>query len=248
MVWNKDLAKLKQELKTEEDTGPKPPVLKPSPKPSAPRELGDEDALFLAAMGGRKKSGPLAPDALIAEPPPPKPTPPEQTNFAEAMATLKGMKPVSSSKIPLSKEPTEPPPPLSTAQEPEAEPDPPIAPLTAAPPVTEVPEPKPASWIPPLIQLAAGMALEVDGSLDLRGHSPLDALERLKERLLDGHLLGWRTFHIQLGASEELRQAFLAFLTGPEAGLIARYAQAPIPMGGTQAWILYLGLQGPTTH
>ena len=85
-------------------------------------------------------------------------------------------------------------------------------------------------------------------SLDLRGHSPVDAMERLKERLLDGHLLGWRTFHVQLGPSEELRQALLEFLAGPEAGLIARYAQAPIPMGGTQAWILYLGLQGPATH
>jgi hypothetical protein len=92
------------------------------------------------------------------------------------------------------------------------------------------------------------MAIEVDGLLDLKGHSPLDAVERLKERILDGHLLGWRTLHIQLGPAEELKQAFLAFLTGPEAGLIARYAQAPIPMGGSQAWILYLGLQNPATH
>jgi hypothetical protein len=92
------------------------------------------------------------------------------------------------------------------------------------------------------------MAIEVDGALDLRGHSPVDAIERLKERILDGHLLGWRTIHIQLGQSEELRRAFQEFLTGPEAELIARYAQAPIPMGGAQAWILYLGLQGSATH
>ena len=243
MVWNKDLVKLKQELKTEENTGPKHPVYKPLPKPSAPRELGDEDALFLAAMGGRRQSGPLAPDSPIDEPPPAQAAP-EKADFTKAMATLKGMKPVSSAKIPLQKEPLPP----TGSVKPEAEPKAPVTILTAPPATEEVCEAKPARWTPPLIQLAAGMAIEVDGTLDLRGHSPVDAIERLKERLLDGHLLGWRTFHIQLGASEELRQAFLGFLAGPEAGLIARYAQAPIPMGGAQAWIVYLGLQGPATH
>lgn len=246
MVWNKDLAKLKQELKTEENAGPKPPVPKPSPKPSVPREMDDEDALFLAAMGGRRKSGSLAPDSLLDEPPP-STAAPEKTDFTEAMATLKGVKSVSSPKIPLRKEPPESSPPPET-MEPEAKSEAPIDILLAIPAVEEVAEPKPARWTPPLIQLAAGMAIEVDGALDLRGHSPMDAIERLKERLLDGHLLGWRTFHIQLGSSEELRQAFLDFLTGPEGGLIARYAQAPIPMGGAQAWIIYLGLQGPVTH
>jgi hypothetical protein len=120
----------------------------------------------------------------------------------------------------------------------------------AAPLPEEVSEPVPetARWSPQLIQLAAGMAIEVDGLLDLRGHSPADAVERLKERILDGHLLGWRTLHIHLGPDTELRQALLDFLAGPEANLIARYAQAPIPMGGSQAWILYLGLQGPNLH
>ena len=56
-------------------------------------------------------------------------------------------------------------------------------------------------------------------------------MERLKERILDGHLLGWRTLHIQLGPAEDLREAFLAFLGGPEGALIARYAQAPHPHG-----------------
>ena len=250
MVWNKDLAKLKQELKTEENAGPKPPIPKPSPKPSLPRDLGDEDALFLAAMGGRKKSGPLAPDALpdalIDEPAPAQPVP-EKMDFTAAMATLKGMKPVASPKLPLSKEPAALPPPPRPV-EPEVELKLPIDLLPPAPSVNLLAEPQPARTVPTLIQLAAGMAIEVEGTLDLRGHSPLDAIERLKERLLDGHLLGWRTFHIQLGSSEELRQAFLAFLTGPEAGLLARYAQAPIPMGGAQAWILYLALQGPNTH
>ncbi len=244
MVWHKDLAKLKQELKTEETTGPKPPVPKPTPKPTAPRALGEEDALFLAAMGGRRKAGPLAPDSRLEEPSAPLP-PPEPGNFTEAMATLKGMKPVGGSRLPAPSA-TTPPVPPAPPRTPEAEPLPPVPP--ELPPVEAAAQPSPAPWTPPLIQLAAGMAIEVDGSLDLRGHSPMDAMERLKERLLDGHLLGWRTFHIQLGNSEELRQALLDFLAGPEAGLIARYAQAPIPMGGTQAWILYLGLQGPATR
>lgn len=235
MVWNKDLAKLKQDLKTGEEAPPKRPAPKPAPKPAAPRELEDEDALFLAAMGKRRPSAPPEPDASpLAKPSPARP-PVEQTDFAEAMTALKGLKPVVSPKLPPRKEPAPPPEPVR--EEPAVEPPPPA-------PAAETPRaPEPPRWTPPLIQLAAGMAIDVDGSLDLRGHSASDAIERLKERLLDGHLLGWRTFHIQLGASEELRQAFLAFLDGPEAGLIARYAQAPIPMGGAQAWILYLGLQ-----
>lgn len=99
---------------------------------------------------------------------------------------------------------------------------------------------EPAPGGPMRIQLAAGMAIEVDGSLDLRGHSRVDALERLAERIQDGVFLGWRTFHVTLGPSEDLREAFLAFLASPSArGTLARYAQAPVPMGGTQAWILY---------
>ena len=80
---------------------------KPAPKPAAPRELGDEDALFLAAMGGRRKAGPLAPDSRIEEPPAPQ-APIEQEDFTEAMATLKGMKPVAASKLPAPSAPTPP--------------------------------------------------------------------------------------------------------------------------------------------
>jgi hypothetical protein len=238
MVWNKDLAKLKQELKTDENPAPKRPI--PKPKPSAPRELDDEDALFLAAMGGKRRSDPPGSDSPVVEPPPFK-VDPEGQDFSAAMATLKGMKPVSPSMIPAQKAAPESPMECTKPESPTE--------ILAGPTVVEENAgPEPTSWIPPLIQLAAGMAIEVDGVLDLRGHSPVDAIERLKERLLDGHLLGWRTFHIHLGPTEELRIAFLDFLTGPEADLIARYAQAPIPMGGAQAWILYLGLQGPITH
>lgn len=233
MVWNKDLAKLKQDLKSGESEGPKRPVPKPSPKPSAPRELDDEDALFLAAMGGRRQPGPLGPDS-----PPPARTVPEQTDFTEAMTTLKGLKPISSPKLQPQKE-------SAPSREPEEEPPVAVGTPPEVPVAEKTKEPEAPRWSPPLIQLAAGMAIDVDGTLDLRGHSAADAIERLKERLLDGHLLGWRTFHIQLGSSEELRLAFLDFLGGPEANLIARYAQAPIPMGGAQAWILYLGLQSP---
>jgi len=92
---------------------------------------------------------------------------------------------------------------------------------------------------PTLIHLAAGMAVDVDGCMDLRGHSISDAIERLSERIQDGACLGWRTFHITLGQNEELREAFLAFIKTDCCASLTRYAQAPIPMGGNQAWILY---------
>jgi DNA-nicking Smr family endonuclease len=97
---------------------------------------------------------------------------------------------------------------------------------------------------PLLIQLAAGMAIDVDASIDLRGHSISDAKERLRERIADGLAMGWRTLHVNLGQGEALKQGFLAFLASPAASAVQRYAQAPVPMGGPQAWILYLGVPG----
>jgi DNA-nicking Smr family endonuclease len=88
------------------------------------------------------------------------------------------------------------------------------------------------------------MAIDVDASLDLRGHSASDAKERLRERIADGLAMGWRTLHVNLGPSEALKQAFLAFLASSAAASVQRYAQAPVPMGGPQAWILYLGVPG----
>ncbi len=250
MVWNKDLAKLKQELKSEEVGTPKKPVPKPAPKPEMPRELEDEDALFLAAMGKRKPTAsPLQEREVPAVAPPVTKPVQAKGEFTEAMASLKGVKPVPASRIPVPD-----PKPAPTAPEPKPAEEPIVAP-PIEPPAVEAPPPPsatedtpPARTSPLMIQLAAGMAIEVDGTLDLRGHSSADAMERLKERILDGHLLGWRTLHVHLGPSEELRQTFQGFLAGPEAELIARYAQAPIPMGGAQAWILYLGIQGSTTH
>lgn len=250
MVWNKELAKLKQELKSEEGTPPKPPIPKAAPKPEAPRPLEDEDALFLAVMGKRRPPAePL--QERVAQPTEnqvPKPVP-AKAEFKEAMASLKGVKPVEKSKV-LAPDPSPKPPPPEVIAE--ATPVPNLLePPTHTEPSSQEPAPEPTTVrnLPSIIQLAAGMAIEVDATLDLRGHSSMDAMERLKERLLDGHLLGWRTLHVLLGPSEELRQSLQEFLSaGSESELIARYAQAPIPMGGAQAWILYLGIQGSTTH
>jgi len=85
----------------------------------------------------------------------------------------------------------------------------------------------------------------VDGVLDLRGHARSDGEERLKERILDGYALGWRTLHVHLGASPELSAMLMALLKSPEGRCIARYAQAPIPMGGPQSWVLYFRPAGP---
>lgn len=238
MVWKQDLAKLRQALKASEAPIPKPSPKAPPSKPvGPPKSLADEDSLFLQAMGQRPaKQAPSVsdlPEAKPAESAPPTPCPPE--DFLEAMGQLKGLK-----RAPEG--PSSPPTKMSP---------PPSAPEAMEVPLaTPVPEPKPEPIalvepdpVPPRpvrIQLAAGMAIEVDGSLDLRGHSRVDALERLSERIQDGVFLGWRTFHVTLGPSEDLREAFLAFLASPGASsALARYAQAPVPMGGTQAWILY---------
>jgi hypothetical protein len=95
--------------------------------------------------------------------------------------------------------------------------------------------------MPLRFQLAAGMAIEVDGSLDLRGHSLTDAIERLKDRLGDGSALGWRSLQVTLGPDPVLHEGLLALLASGQVPMVARYAQAPVPMGGTQAWLLYLG-------
>jgi len=256
MAWKKDLAQLKQDLKTEDGEIPRPSVPKPVTKPAVPRELEDEDALFLAAMGNRPKTTGPSDGPIVSEGPVPAvPVAPSAgvDDFREAMASLKGVKAVEPSVPAQSSHrkregsgprPRAEVPPV--AKSPQASPEPaPDRPSAAPIPTPDaVISPEVTRPVPQLIQLAAGMAIEVDGTLDLRGHSSVDAMERLKERILDGHTLGWRTLHITLGPSEELRQSFTEFLAGQEAHPIARYAQAPVPMGGAQAWILYYGGHG----
>jgi len=119
------------------------------------------------------------------------------------------------------------------------------APPAPAPPAPAPSVPDPAVLPQVQIHLAAGMAIVVDGSLDLKGHARSDAEERLKERILDGYALGWRTLHVVVGTSADLRQMVLDLLMSPAGRCVARYAQAPVPMGGAQAWILYF--RGPGT-
>lgn len=247
MVWKQDLAKLRQALKASEEPAPKALPPKPvAPKPAPPASMAEEDALFLQAMGHRRAAPkpPTAPEALSREAPAPEAiAPPEPpVDFSEAMASMKGLKrvgadtPIVEAPAALPKSPSpEPAPaePPSPASEEEA---PPAAaePVPAEPPPLEAPKAGPVR-----IQLAAGMAIEVDGGLDLRGHTRVDALERLAERIQDGVVLGWRTLHVHLGPSADLAEALQDYLASPKAQVIARYAQAPIPMGGAQAWILY---------
>jgi len=247
MVWKQDLAKLKQQFKELEEPKAKVPVPKPVPKLDPPGTIEDEDALFLNAMGRRasvpapRKEKALAP-AEVEPIAPPAPIAPAE-DFQAAMGGLKGLKPMPA-RIPVA-------PPKVEISASAPLPEPPAEPMAveateieAAPVVPAGPEPSRGG--PSLIHLAAGMAIEVDGSLDLRGHTPVDALERLRERLQDGVFLGWRTFHVTLGPSEELREAFLDLIRQPEAQVITRYAQAPIPMGGNQAWVLYYA--GTASH
>ena len=141
--------------------------------------------------------------------------------------------------------PTTPPPvPLSSIK-PQPPPLDPIPAQVLKPlppePLSPAPQPLAQPGMPVRFQLAAGMAIEVDGALDLRGHSLSDAIERLKDRLGDGQLLGWRSLQVTLGPDPILHDGLLELLTSGQVPMVARYAQAPVPMGGTQAWLLYFG-------
>jgi DNA-nicking Smr family endonuclease len=253
MVWKQDLAKLKKDLQEEAGAAdaPKPAPVKKPEKPSAPRPLEEEDALFLRSMGKAPAPPLLPPGPRRPEPPAARaPSSHEDASFGAAMGELKGLKPLAGAGVPpplpdlpAAVEAAPPPgrlegtaltaPLLSQLMAASEE----TRPLDAPPPPPESIKPKG----PVLIQLAAGMAIDVDGLLDLRNHTLSDARERLKERLEDAVMLGWRSMHVLLGPSEALKQGFLAFLTTPSARAVQRYAQAPVPMGGTQAWVLYLG-------
>jgi len=247
MAWKKDLEKLKQALGAEDPTPPKPaPPPRPQAKPTGNRPIEEEDEMFLSAMGQRAQPRKaIAPEPVQAAPAPSPvaaPAPAPGAEFASAMGGLKGIVPIRTAPVTAPKPPPAPLPvaPPQVAAQPETpEPEPPPAP--------DVPVPSPAPAPPQAVQinLAAGMAIEVDGVLDLKGHGRTDAEERLKERIIDGRALGWRTLHVLLGPSEDLRQMLLEMLASPAAAGIARFAQAPIPMGGAQAWILYFRIAVP---
>lgn len=238
MVWKQDLAKLKQQLGEAPTPPPPKPVAKPAEKPTAPVDLNTEDALFLAAMGRRQpRPAPARVPVPEIQAAPVAPPPPPPDTFAEAVADLKGLKPLARPVVRPKPTPPPPPPPLP---DPVLEaPTPAAVPSPAPPPAAEPAPPPPLPSRPVRFQLAAGMALEVDGVLDLRGHSQQDAIERLKDRLADGLLLGWRSIQVHLGTDPELHAGLLALLESGEAPMITRYAQAPVPMGGAQAWLLY---------
>lgn len=257
MVWNEDLAKLKQQMKDQGVEPPSPPpVPRPQPPSVPPSSLRDEDEVFLSAMG-RPRPAPVPeggrdPVRGVETPLAERLPGPGPEEFQAAMAQLgglKGLAPTPAAQVvqapaPDPKSEALPAPVLSpgmlarpTHLPPDAEPEAETVDIPPPPPQGIRPRPGPL-----LIQLAAGMAVEVDASLDLRSHSVTDAKERIRERIADGLAMGWRTLHVQLGPSEALKQGFLAFLASPSANSVQRYAQAPVPMGGPQAWILYLGV------
>jgi len=250
MAWKQDLAKLKQQLGPEA-TAPVPKALpKPPPRPQGPVPLDDEDAIFLSAMGLKPASSRTArpveapsPEKVEAAAIPP-PTP---ESFQDAIKELKGLKPLPSSlpqraARPLPEAEMRTPGPKTVAvPEPVTEPETTQLPLIQPEPALAETIAAAACITPVRFQLAAGMAIEVDGSLDLRGHSLNDALERLKDRLGDGMVLGWRTLQVSLGTDPALHEGLLTLLASGEVPMVARFAQAPVPMGGTQAWLLYFG-------
>lgn len=240
MAWKQDLAKLKQQLEPEPASAPKPPP-KPAPKPSGPVRLDDEDAVFLSAMG--LKTAPARAAATVEQPAsvePIAPVEPAPETFMDAIKDLKGLKPMTKGLPERNAPPAKPVAKQASpaVMAPVVAPAPPPVPTDAAPQPLE-PEILAPPTQPLRFQLAAGMAIEVDGTLDLRGHSLGDALERLKDRLGDGQVLGWRSLQVTLGTDPALHEGLLALLASGQVPMVARYAQAPVPMGGTQAWLLY---------
>lgn len=277
MAWKQDLAKLKQQLGPEDPVPAAKPLPKPVAKPMGATNLVDEDAVFLSAMGLKtappkppKPSDAALPEAEgtppgVAPPPsvgsgstqapppvPPVPTPPTPETFEAALKELKGLKPLARG---LQHHPAP-----SARKAPAAIPQPAPAAAPEVPPQTALPQPPapapeapedPAApevlLVPTRFQLAAGMALEVDGVLDLRGHSLPDAVERLKDRLGDGQVLGWRSLQVILGSDPKLHEGLLDLLASGQTPMVSRFAQAPVPMGGSQAWLLYFGpIQPPS--
>ena len=239
MPWKNDLAKLKQELAKED---PAPAKAAPAPKvvPKTPisQSIEEEDTIFLRAMGLRPQAQVRATPAPVAQPAPPPLVRAEPVasaaalgEFSSAMGDLKGIKALQRNPVEHKVEPSK------------VEAEPVLELIVPDPPPVPVPVPVPQVPVPPTgpmeIHLAAGMAIEVDGGLDLRGHARSDGEERLKERILDGYALGWRTLHVNVGTAPDLREMVLDLVKSPEGACVARYAQAPVPMGGAQAWILY---------
>jgi len=234
MIWNKDLSKLKHDLKAQEENGTARPPAKPvkvSPAPVVPKSLDEEDALFLSAVGKAVTLAPRAAD--ISENP---------NEFKEAMSQLKGLK-QGRSDIPAS---IVTPKAASEQRVAATEKCVESAAVLSDIVFMDLSEREDnielIKKLPEKILLAAGMNIEVDGVLDLRNHSVEDARERLKERVLDGVQLGWRSLHVILGNSEPLNKALIDYLNSSQSHPLSRYAQAPVPMGGNQAWILYYGV------
>jgi hypothetical protein len=248
MVWSNDLAKLKQSLKADEGkSAPAPPAKTPTPK--VHKSLEEEDAMFLTAMGKAILAPSKPTDGAGAGSGPKGQGAGSGSEFGEAMQDLKGLKPLEP-KANVAAKPTKAP--VGTdhkhtgGQHRVAASAASVATVATA---TRPPSDAHAAAVhppPAMIHLAAGMTIDVDGVLDLRNHNQVDAAERLKERVLDGACLGWRAMHVILGNSEPLRQVVLDYMASPQAHPLSKYGEAPVPMGGANAWILYF-FHGPDT-
>jgi hypothetical protein len=230
--------------------GLKPQATRPS-KPEAALPTAEPPATPVQASAQALPSAALpqiqAPGQPLVQAPGQAPAKSPET-FQEAIKDLKGLKPLAKGLPGSPAHPgrAQPLKPKTDSPIPAAAPLPVPGPAAkvfpAVPLVTSRPEPITAPAAPVRFQLAAGMAIEVDGTLDLRGHSLSDAMERLKDRLGDGTVLGWRSLQVTLGPDPVLHEGLLSLLAAGEAPMVTRYAQAPVPMGGTQAWLLYFGL------
>ena len=233
MTWNDDLAELKKNLPAAPLASPAVPnamnKVSKKTKPSAPAPLGEEDQLFLAAMG--LKAAPTstvratpAPqslsladeDQLFLESLPDTPRRREALPPPPARQT-EHLKKVLSSEKPLVEEIKEP------------------TPVSEPLRVAVSSSPQPASEI----HLAVGMSVEVDAHLDLRHFTDIDGLLRLQERIADGVFLGWRHLWVEFSSEGSLKATVCDHLKSGCYASIRQFAGAPERMGGNHALILY---------
>lgn len=234
MTWSDDLAELKKKLPPAPSASASEKnrvrAVRPKTQAGASVPLGDEDQLFLAAMGLKPSPSETSQAAPVLQN-----LEEEDQLFLQSLAPVRHPSGLSA-KTPLQTEPFRNvlSPTIVSAE-------PPVEPMAESIRISESPQVEAPSLLSPTpeIHLAAGMNLEVDGHLDLRRFTDTDGLARLDERIEDGVFLGWHHLWVEFPSRGSLRTTVVENLKSGRYPSIRQYAVAPERMGGSHALILY---------
>jgi hypothetical protein len=234
MTWNDDLAELKKKLPPAPSASASEKnrvrAVRPKTQAGTSVPLGDEDQLFLAAMGLKPSPSETSKAAPVLQN-----LEEEDQLFLQSLAPARHPSGLSA-KTPLQSEP------FQNVLSPTIVPaESPVEPMAESIRLSESPQVEAPSLLSPTpeIHLAAGMNLEVDGHLDLRRFTDTDGLARLEERIEDGVFLGWHHLWVEFPSQGSLRATVVENLKCGRYPSIRQYAVAPERMGGSHALILY---------